>query len=163
ISKGGQVEWEPKFTFHGFRYVEITGIDQSPALDCITGIVAHTKMDRTGYFECSNPLVNQLVHNIIWGQKGNYFEVPTDCPQRDERLGWTGDAQFFIPTGAYNFDVAAFFSKWLVDLCEDSADKDGAFASVAPDLPVLAHGATAWADAGIVCPYTIWKVYGDKR
>ncbi len=163
ISKGGEVTWEPKFTFHGFRYVEVTGVDSAPPLDAITGIVAHSEMTRTGQFECSNPLINQLVHNIIWGQKGNYFEIPTDCPQRDERLGWTGDAQFFVPTATYNFDVAAFFNKWLIDLCEDSADGDGAFGSVAPEVirSKGSFGATAWADAGIVCPYTIWKVYGD--
>ena len=124
IAKGGAVLWEPKFTFHGFRYVEITGLDSPPPLDCITGVVVHSQLTRSGEFECSNPLINQLVHNIIWGQKGNYFDIPTDCPQRDERLGWTGDAQFFIPTAAYNFDVAAFFNKWLTDLCEDSADDE---------------------------------------
>jgi alpha-L-rhamnosidase len=159
----GEFTFEPKFTFHGFRYVELTGAGSQPPLDAITGVVVHTRMARTGDFECSNPLVNQLVHNIIWGQKGNYLEVPTDCPQRDERLGWTGDAQFFVPTASYNFDVAAFFNKWLVDLNEDSANPEGAFGSVAPDVLKGGYGATAWADAGIVCPYTIWHVYGDTR
>jgi len=163
IAKGGEFAWEPTCTFHGFRYVEITGLDRQPPLDAIRGIVVHSEMPRTGSFECSSALVNQLVHNIVWGQKGNYLEVPTDCPQRDERLGWTGDAQFFIATGAYNFDVSAFFTKWLVDLIDDSQNPDGAFASVAPDVLKGPYGATAWADAGIVCPYTIWQVYGDTR
>jgi alpha-L-rhamnosidase len=163
IAGGGEFVWEPSFTFHGFRYVEITGVDAPPTLDAVTGIVVHTQMQRSGHFESSSSLVNQLVHNIIWGQKGNYLEVPTDCPQRDERLGWTGDAQFFIPTAAYNFDVGAFFTKWLVDLVDDSQGKDGAFAAVAPDVLKNAHGATAWADAGIICPYTIYKVYEDRR
>jgi alpha-L-rhamnosidase len=168
ITAGRESEtWEPSFTFHGFRYVEVTGLasrgGQTPSLDTVTGIVAHTAMERSGTFECSNPLVNQLVHNIVWGQKGNYLEVPTDCPQRDERLGWTGDAQFFIPTGAYNFDVAAFFTKWLVDLDTDAQRADGALPSVAPECINGAYGATAWADAGIVCPYVIYKQYGDRR
>src|SRR5438874_2429021 len=165
ISRGGKINWEPKFTFHGFRYLEITGLDEAPPLEAVTGIVIHSRMKRTGDFECSDPQINQLVHNIIWGQKGNYIDIPTDCPQRDERLGWTGDAQFFIPTAAYNFDVASFFNKWLVDLCEDSANDEGAFGSVAPEVigSKGSFGATAWADAGIVCPYTIWKVYGDTR
>jgi alpha-L-rhamnosidase len=142
--------------------VQVTGLDEAPPLDAITGIVVHSQMDRTGTFECSNPLINQLFKNIIWGQKGNYFDIPTDCPQRDERLGWTGDAQFFVPTASYNFDIAAFFNKWLYDLCEDSADDEGAFPSVAPNvLGKGSFGATAWADAGIICPYTIWKMYGD--
>jgi alpha-L-rhamnosidase len=119
-------------------------------------------MDRTGTFESSSKPVNQLFHNIIWGQKGNYFEVPTDCPQRDERMGWTGDAQFFVPTAAYNFDVAAFFTKWLIDLDTDAQYPDGSFADVAPDL-TGGHGNVAWGDAGIVCPYIIFQRYGDTR
>jgi alpha-L-rhamnosidase len=159
---GGEEVWEPSFTFHGFRYVEVDGLPYKPSTDAVTGIVVHTPMQRTGQFDCSNPLVNQLVQNIIWGQKGNYLEVPTDCPQRDERMGWTGDAQVFIRTGSYNFDIGAFFTKWHVDLIEDSQSPEGAFPSVAPELG-LGHGATAWADAGIICPWTLYKVYGDTR
>lgn len=163
-AKGGDGDeiWEPKFTFHGFRYVEITGLQGRPALDAVTGIVVHQPMPRTGEFESSSKLLNQLFHNIIWGQKGNYLEVPTDCPQRDERLGWTGDAQFFIPTGAHNFDVGAFFTKWLVDLNTDSQFPDGSFADVAPDL-LGGHGNVAWGDAGVICPYVIYRTYGDTR
>ncbi len=164
VAKGDGAEemWEPLFTSHGFRYVELTGVKERPSLDAITGIVAHADMPQTMSFECSSPEVNQLFHNIIWGQKGNYFEVPTDCPQRDERMGWTGDAQFFAPTAAYNFDVSAFFTKWLVDLITDAQYDDGSFADVAPDL-TGGHGNVAWGDAGIVCPYVIYRQYGDTR
>src|SRR5262249_16941892 len=158
----GEEIFEPIFTSHGFRYVEITGLKNKPELDVVTGAAANADMARTGFFECSNPAVNQLFHNIIWGQKGNYFEVPTDCPQRDERLGWTGDAQFFIPTAAYNFDIDAFMTKWLVDLVSDAQYDDGSFADVAPDL-TGGHGNVAWGDAGVVCPYTVYKTYGDTR
>ena len=130
----------------------------------MTGVVVHADMPRTGEFACSSPPVDQLFRNIIWGQKRNYLEVPTDCPQRDERLGWTGDAQFFIPTAAFNFDVAEFFSKWLIDLDQDAQNDAGAFASVAPDiLDYSGAGASAWADAGVICPYNVWKYYNDPR
>jgi alpha-L-rhamnosidase len=163
IAKGtGEEVYMPRFTFHGFRYVEVSGLKSKPSLDTVTGVVIHTQMTQTGEFECSNPLVNQLFHNIIWGQKGNYLEVPTDCPQRDERLGWTGDAQFFVRTGTYNFDVASFFTKWLVDLVEDGQNAEGAFAHVAPDMGI-GYGAVAWDDAGIICPWTIYRMYGDTR
>ena len=163
IAKGGGEEtWSPIFTSHGFRYVEIAGLKDKPSLDAVTGIVAHADIPRTGYFESSDEAVNKLFHNIIWGQKGNYTDVPTDCPQRDERLGWTGDAQFFVPTAAYNFEVDAFFTKWLVDLDTDAQYPDGSFADVAPDL-TGGHGNVAWGDAGIVCPYTMYKRYGDTR
>lgn len=159
----GTFEWEPTFTFHGFRYVEITGLDYKPSLDAVTGVVIHADMKRSGYIETSNPLVNQLVHNIIWGQKGNYLEVPTDCPQRDERLGWTGDAQFFVRTGAYDFDVSAFFNKWLVDLVQDSQLPNGGFTHVAPAVVATDGGATAWQDASVICTYAMYKFYGDTR
>ena len=160
----GAFAFEPSFTFHGFRYVEVSGLTAPPTADAVTGVVVHADMPRSGAFAGSSPAVNQLFHNIVWGQKGNYLEVPTDCPQRDERLGWTGDAQFFIPTAAFNFDVAAFFTKWLVDLDQDAQRGDGAYASVAPDVTDwMGAGSSAWADAGIICPYNIWKYYGDTR
>jgi alpha-L-rhamnosidase len=163
-SRDGEFEFEPSFTFHGFQYVEVTGLDAPPSPEAVTGIVVHSDIPPAGLMETSSPLVNQLLHNIKWGQKGNYLEVPTDCPQRDERLGWTGDAQFFMRTAAYNFDVASFFNKWLVDLDQDSQNEDGAFAAVAPDvLNFSGAGATGWADAGIICPYAIWQFYGDTR
>ncbi|MCC6144025.1 MAG: family 78 glycoside hydrolase catalytic domain [Candidatus Hydrogenedentes bacterium] len=153
---------EPGFTFHGFRYVEITGLEEPPAKEDVVGMVVHSDIHQTGEFECSEPLLNQLFHNIVWGQKGNYLEVPTDCPQRDERLGWTGDAQFFMPTAAYTSDVGAFFTKWLVDLVQDSQLADGSWADVAPNVE-LGGGAVAWGDAAIVCTYQMYRYYGDTR
>lgn len=152
---------EPKFTFHGFRYVEIRGLTSEPPLDTVTGIVVHTPMRRTGQFECSYPMLNQLYSNILWGQKGNYLEVPTDCPQRDERMGWTGDTQFFAPTAAYNFDVANFFTRWL-QTCEDDQFPDGRFPHVVPDL-MGEGGSTAWGDAALICTYNLYHAYGDTR
>jgi len=160
--KGGPETLEPPFTFHGFQYVEITGLTSKPEPSMVTGIVTHTAMMPAGTFSCSSPLVNQLVHNIIWGQKGNYLEVPTDCPQRDERLGWTGDAQFFINTAAYTFDIASFMSRWLKTLNHDSQYEDGTFAHVAPKVDQRG-GSTAWGDAAIVCTHSMYITYGDKR
>jgi alpha-L-rhamnosidase len=163
ILKGaGEETWEPRFTYHGFRYVEVTGYPGKPALDAITGVVVYSDTPLVGSFECSNPMVNQLYKNIVWGQRGNFIEVPTDCPQRDERLGWTGDAQIFIRTATYNMDVAAFFTKWLVDL-EDAQSPEGAFPDVAPRKVAMGDGTAAWGDAGVICPWTIYEVYGDKR
>jgi len=158
----GTVVYEPRFTFHGFRYVEVRGLSAPPALNAVTGIVVHSDMARTGAFACSSPLVNQLFSNIIWGQRGNYLEVPTDCPQRDERLGWTGDTEFFVPTAAYNFDVQSYFRRHLVTLCEDSQETDGAYADVAPDMGAGSGGA-AWGDAGWICPYNMYRAYGDTN
>jgi len=163
ILKGsGEEIWEPRFTYHGFRYVEVTGYPGKPDLDAITGVVVHSDTPSAGSFECSNPMVNQLYKNITWSQRGNFIEVPTDCPQRDERLGWTGDAQIFIRTATYNMDVAAFFTKWLVDL-EDAQSEEGAFPDVAPRKVAMGDGTAAWGDAGVICPWTIYQVYGDKR
>ena len=115
--KGSEEEiFQPKFTFHGFRYVFVQNLDYLPTKDAVTGIVLHSDTPATGSFSCSDELVNQLQHNIEWGQRGNFLEVPTDCPQRDERLGWTGDAQVFVRTAAFNMDVAGFFTKWTQDL-----------------------------------------------
>ena len=159
---GGEETWEPRFTFHGFRYVEVTGYPGKPAIDAVTGVVLHSDTPPAGAFECSNPMVNQLFRNIVWGQRGNFIEVPTDCPQRDERLGWTGDAQIFIRTATYNMDVSAFFTKWLVDL-EDAQGPEGGFPDVAPRKVAMGDGTAAWGDAGVICPWTIYEVYGDKR
>lgn len=165
----GEIVFEPKFTFHGFRYVEITGLRRKPNLEDVTGIVLHTEIPSTGFFECSEPLVNQLQSNIVWGQKGNFFEAPTDCPQRDERLGWTGDAQIFIGTAAFNRDVTSFFEKWCEDM-EDAQFSDGRVPHVAPN-PFRddkgnsggGGGQAAWADAVVICPWMIYLCYGDKR
>ncbi len=160
--KGGSVEvYEPHFTFQGFRYVAVEGLPGNPQLADLTGVVIHSDMTQTGSFESSNTLINQLQHNIVWGQKGNFLDVPTDCPQRDERLGWTGDAQVFARTASFNMDVASFFTKWLGDLAADQT-KDGRIHFVIPDV-LGGAGSAAWADAGAIIPWTIYLVYGDKR
>ncbi|HJS20278.1 MAG TPA: family 78 glycoside hydrolase catalytic domain, partial [Anaerolineales bacterium] len=163
--KGEEEEiWEPRFTFHGFRFVELFGFPGTPNEDTVTGIVVHSEMAQTGTFECSDPLINQLQHNIVWGQKGNFVDVPTDCPQRDERLGWTGDAQVFIRTAAFNMNVAGFFTRWTRDL-EDAQFPDGAYPAVAPNPGAwpIGDGGPAWADAGVICPWMIYQCYGDTR
>ena len=162
LKGGGEEIWEPKFTFHGFRFVQLDGFTGMPNLDQITGIVIHSNMKPTGSFVCSDSLINQLQHNIQWGQKGNFLDVPTDCPQRNERLGWTGDAQVFAPTAAFNFDVDAFYTKWLKDLAADQLE-DGKVPDVIPDVRFGRGGSTAWADAAIIVPWTMYLTYGDKR
>ena len=159
---GGEETLEPHFTFHGFQYVEITGLDSPPAPEDVAGVVVYSAMPVAGSFACSHPLVNRLFENILWGQKGNHLDIPTDCPQRDERLGWTGDTQFFMRTGAYNMDVSSFFTKWLVTLVQDSQGPDGTFAHVAPDT-IGQFGATAWGDAAVICTWHEYRVYGDRR
>jgi alpha-L-rhamnosidase len=156
--------WEPRFTFHGFRYVEIDGLlgDESPLPDAITGVVMHSDTPRTGDFTTNDPLINQLQRNIDWGQRGNFLEVPTDCPQRNERLGWMGDAQVFSRTAAWNRDVAGFFNKWQRDIA-DSQGKKGQMPSVAPHIDgVEPDGGPAWADAAVICPWTMYLCYADK-
>lgn len=163
ILKGGSEEtYEPRFTFHGFRFVKLEGFPGTPKLENITGIVIHSDMKPTGEFSCSEPLINQLQHNIQWGQKGNFLDVPTDCPQRDERLGWTGDAQVFSPTAAFNFDVSAFYTKWSKDITADQLS-NGRLPHVIPDVLNGDGGSTAWADAALVVPWNTYLAYGDKR
>jgi len=163
ILKGEGTEiFEPHFTFHGFRFVKIEGLSAAPALDQITGVVIHSDMKPTGTFSCSDTLINQLQHNIQWGQKGNFVDVPTDCPQRDERLGWTGDAQVFSMTAAFNFDVAAFYTKWMGDFTADQSP-EGKVPHVIPDVLNGEGGSTAWADASIIVPWTVYLSYGDQR
>ena len=162
FATNGPATFEPRFTFHGFRYVEIRGLTTPPTLSSVTGLVVHSDMPRTGNFQCSDSRVNQLYNNLVWGQKGNYVEVPTDCPQRDERLGWTGDTEFFVPTAAYNFDVQTFFRRHSITFCEDSQDSDGSYPNVIPDIGAGAR-AGAWEDAAWICPYTVYKVYGDTN
>jgi alpha-L-rhamnosidase len=157
-----EVVYEPCFTFHGFRFVMLEGVAKAPAMDNITGVVIHSDMKPTGTFSCSEPLINQLQHNIQWGQKGNFLDVPTDCPQRDERLGWTGDAQVFSMTAAFNFDVAAFYTKWMKDIAADQLP-DGKITHVVPDVLKGGGAATGWADVVAIIPWSVYKVYGDKR
>jgi alpha-L-rhamnosidase len=161
MSGQGEETFEPFGTFHGFRYVEIRGLDTKPELSAVTGLVVHTPMDRTGSFESSHALLNQLYSNQVWGQKGNYLEVPTDCPHRDERMGWTGDTQFFAPTAAYNFNIANFFTRWLQN-SRDDQNANGSFPHVIPGI-IGGGGSTAWSDAPIICAYNIYRNYGDTR
>jgi len=163
--RSGETEtWESRFTFHGFRHVEVTGLAPADLLE-ITGVVLHSEMVPTGTFRCSNELLNQLQHNILWGQKSNFLDIPTDCPQRDERLGWTGDAQVFVRTAAFNLNVRDFFRKWMQDL-RDAQSDDGSIPPAAPiprptDAPIEDAG-PAWADAEIICPWTIYLCYADR-
>jgi alpha-L-rhamnosidase len=186
---GGEETYDPHFTFHGFQYVEITGLPpvaasrQSaansqeikdggflPNAATVTGCVVRSATPDAGNFECSHPGVNRLWLNGLWSQKDNFLTVPTDCPQRDERLGWMGDAQVFLRTASYNMDVAAFFTKWMVDV-EDAQTPEGIFPDTAPRLREGENfiglgnlgGAAGWADAGVIIPYTLWRVYGDRR
>jgi len=168
ILKGEGVEtYEPRFSFQGFRYVKVEGWPGELTLDNLTGVVIHSDITPTGTFVCSNPMLNQLQHNILWGQKGNFLDVPTDCLQRDERLGWTGDAQVFARTACFNADVAGFFTKWLADLAADQ-QPSGARPHVIPNVlslgKVTGDSASAgWADAAVVVPWTLYLCYGDKR
>jgi alpha-L-rhamnosidase len=158
LAGAGEEVFEPHFTFHGFRYVEVTGIDDFD----LTGLVVHSDTPRSGWFECSDDLVNKLWDNINWSQRGNFLSVPTDCPQRDERLGWLADAQVFLPTASLNMDVAAFMTKWGYDVL-DAQLPNGSFPDVAPRLIVEREGAPAWGDGGIIIPWTLWRRYADRR
>jgi alpha-L-rhamnosidase len=167
LKGGGEEVYEPRFSFQGFRYVAVEGWPGGePPLDSLTGVVVHSDMAVTGRFTTSSPMLERLQHNIRWGQKGNFLDVPTDCPQRDERLGWTGDAQVFARTAAFNMDVAAFFTKWLGDVAADQ-QADGAVPFVVPDvLSENGRGASAsaaWADAATIIPWTMYLSYGDER
>jgi alpha-L-rhamnosidase len=167
LKGGGQEVFEPHFTFQGFRYVAVEGWPGEVSLDDFRGVVIHSEMATTGTFECSDSMINQLQHNIKWGLKGNFLDVPTDCPQRDERLGWTGDAQVFARTACFNVDVAAFYTKWLADVGADQ-QASGAVPHVIPNVLSLdkaegASAATGWADASTVVPWTVYLCYGDKR
>lgn len=155
--------WQPKFTYHGFQYVEVTGFASKPDLDAVTGIVMSSIETNASSFASSSEMNNQLYKNILTTQSANFFEVPTDCPQRDERLGWTGDAQTYCRSATYNSDVSAFFTKFLIDL-NDAQRWYGAYPNFAP-FPYSRPNqyAPAWMDAGVIIPYNMYKVYGDTR
>lgn len=162
VCSGAEFEvFEPRFTFHGFRYLEVTGLDEGPPCDDVSGVVLHSDLEPTGSFRCSSEIVNRLQDCIAWGLRSNFLEVPTDCPQRDERLGWTGDAQVFVSTACLNRDVEAFFEKWMADMRD--AQEDGAFPHFAPTLDRDWSASAAWADAGVIVPWTIYERYGDGR
>ncbi|MGL9878711.1 family 78 glycoside hydrolase catalytic domain [Enterococcus sp. DIV0240d] len=169
----GEFEYEPHFTFQGFRYVKLTGFTEDIKLSDFKGIVLHSAMEETGAFSTSDAHLNQLQHNILWGQKGNFVDVPTDCPQRDERLGWTADAQIFARTASFNMNTALFFSKWLKDLAFNQY-ADGSVPLVVPDIvkgqifitdtnEEILKTAAAWGDAAVINPWTVYLCYGDKK
>ncbi len=169
--KGEGIEtFEPHFTFQGFRYVKVTGYPGDISLGDLEARVIHSDMEPTGGFECSDPLVNQLQKNIQWGLRGNFLDIPTDCPQRDERMGWTGDAQVFAPTACFNMNTASFFTKWLRDLAADQRE-DGSVPRVVPMILEGGGGtgwsdgyaATGWADAAVTVPWALYQSYSDKR
>lgn len=164
ILKGeGTEQFEPHFTWQGFRYVKITDYPGEVNFENFTAVALYSDMRPTGTFSSSHPLVNQLQHNIQWGQRGNFLDVPTDCPQRDERLGWTGDAQAFSRTAAFNFGVHGFFAKWLKDLAADQLP-NGKVPFVAPNvLGPDAGGSAGWADAATIIPWNMYLVYGDTK
>jgi alpha-L-rhamnosidase len=162
--RGNEPEtFQAPFTYHGFQYVEVRGLKQKPNLDDLVGIVFNSDCPEVGSFTCSEPMLNRLAQNILWSQRSNYMGVPTDCPQRNERCGYTGDAQFFMRAAVYNMDVSAFFSRWLVDVCEDAQMPKGHFADHAPTFGPGDGPNIGWSDAGIICPYEIYRTYGDTR
>ena len=167
-----EVIWYPRFTYMGFRYAKIISFPGKPEKEDFTAYTLHSEMERTGDIQTSDPLLNQLHHNILWGMKGNFLDVPTDCPQRDERLGWTADAQIFSRTASYLMDTDTFFTKWLRDLAKDQR-KDGGVPHVIPNieegreegnwlLSQSPHSAAAWADAAVIIPWNMYLMYGDK-
>jgi len=160
--RGGGVEsWEPRFTFHGFRYAEVEGWPGTLQADDIRAVVCHSDLERTGWFECSDPLINRLHENVVWSMRGNFLDVPTDCPQRDERLGWTGDILAFAPTACFLYDTVGFLTSWLADLAAEQAAA-GAVPFVVPNiLPLSPVPAAAWGDAAVIVPWVLYQRYGD--
>jgi alpha-L-rhamnosidase len=158
----GTETYEPHFTYHGFRYVEVTGYPGVPAKDAITGMVFHTDAPRSIAFRSGSSEVNRLDKNILWGQRGNFESVPTDCPQRDERLGWMGDANVFWRTASYNANLQAFTHKFTADI-RDAQSTAGVYADVSPRMTIVGEGSPGWADAGVILPWTAYIQYRDKR
>src|SRR6266536_4585441 len=161
--RGDGVEtWEPRFTFHGFRYAEVAGWPGTLQEEDIRAVVCHSDLERTGWFECSDPLINRLHENVVWSMRGNFLDVPTACPQRDERLGWTGDIQVFAPTAMFLFDTAGFLSSWLGDLRAEQ-HPDGSVPFVVPDaLRDHSPAAAAWGDAATIVPWVLYQRTGDR-
>lgn len=171
ILSGDDDFFEPTKTFHGFRYAEITGWPGELTADSVEAVVVHSELRRTGSFECSDPLLNQLHRNVVWGTKGNFLDLPTDCPQRNERLGWTGDIAAFAPSAAFLFDVNAFLSDWLLDLALEQRHHDGMVPFVIPDALKLVprpggfpgpDSTAVWSDAAVWVPWTLYQAYGDR-
>ncbi|MDD4107420.1 MAG: glycoside hydrolase family 78 protein [Prolixibacteraceae bacterium] len=162
VSNGEEIVWEPKFTYHGFRYVQISGLKSMPSKDDLTGKVIYTDQPLIGKFESSNELINTINKNILWGQKGNFYPAPTDCPQRDERLGWMGDAQIFAPTANFNMHLDRYWTKWMFDIT-DGQDEEGWVYDVNPHIVVGGPSKPGWGDAVVVIPWMTWRYFGDIR
>jgi len=161
ICREGKQTWHPELTFFGFRYIRLLSWPGEAKAENFTAIAVHSDMKRTGWLKSGNAEMNQLFSNIVWGQRGNFLDVPTDCPQRDERLGWTGDAQVFIKTASYLFDTERFFRKWLHDMAADQRES-GEVGQVIPDLMPEAASSAAWGDAATICPWQVYQTYGDR-
>ncbi len=166
ICRDGEQTYKPHTTFYGFRYIRIDSAPDNITADNFTAIAVYSDIRKTGKIECGDANINRLMKNVEWGQKDNFLDVPTDCPQRDERLGWTGDAQVFIKTASYFYDVKKFFEKWLNDMITEQRF-DGMIPGVIPDVyPVTVYGHTtspAWGDAAVICPWILYEMYGDKN
>lgn len=162
LGAAGRHTLEPSFTIHGFRYAEVSGYDGDLSASDVVAAVCGSDLERVGEFSCADPALNQLHSNILWSARGNFVDIPTDCPQRDERMGWTGDAQVFAPTACYLFDAAGFFTKWLRDI-RDAQTPDGSFPDVAPLVVLEPGGSAGWADAGVIVPSVLWNAYGDEN
>lgn len=158
--RDGEQTWHPTLTFFGFRYIRLLDFPGEAAPSQFAAVVLFSKMRQTGRITCGDPMLNRLFSNIIWGQRCNFVDVPTDCPQRDERLGWTGDAQVFVKAASYNYDVEKFFRKWLHDLAADQRES-GEVGQVIPDMLPEAPGSAAWGDAAVICPWQIYQTYGN--
>ena len=156
----GKQTWHPQLTFFGFRYIKLLSWPGEARPESFTAIVVHSDMKRTGWLKSGNAELNQLFSNILWGQRGNFLDVPTDCPQRDERLGWTGDAEVFIKTASYLFDTERFFKKWLHDMTADQRES-GEIGQVIPDVMPEGESSAAWGDAATICPWQVYQTYGD--
>ena len=164
LAGGGPETWEPRFTFHGFRYAEVEGWPGELDPADVTAVVFHSDMPRTGWFDSSHALVNRLHENVVWGMRGNFLYLPTDCPQRDERLGWTGDIQVFAPTASYLYEADGFLASWLEDLALEQSDRDGVVPFIVPDvLGSFSAPAAAWGDAATVVPSVLLERFGDRR
>ncbi|MFD7770058.1 family 78 glycoside hydrolase catalytic domain [Streptomyces sp. NPDC059787] len=167
LSGRGPLTWEPRFTLHGFRYAEIAGWPGELTPDMVTARVHHTDMRRTGWFECSDPLVNRLHENVVWSMRGNFVDLPTDCPQRDERLGWTGDIQVFAPTASYLYDCVGMLDSWLTDVGLEQLP-DGTIPWYVPVIPgepmwTPIHPGAAWGDVATLTPRTLFQRFGDRE
>ncbi len=160
VCREGHQSYKPRFTFFGFRYLRIDEAPEGFSPDCLRAVVLHSEMKRTGWLQSSDPLLNRLFSNILWSQKGNYLDIPSDCPQRDERYGWTGDAQIFCRAATYQYDVRQFFRKWLADV-RAAQYENGWVPDVVPSLTSYKPGGSAWSDAVTIIPWQLYQTYGD--